>query len=107
MLNVNSSSCLIGELVRVLQSEYPPENSTQTSKDSPTAFCPLGNTISCPSVDIGSANCLWIFFSLFKYVTLLLGLCLICKLVQEQLEYQTVALRDLNKRRRSCNNQQP
>ena len=57
MLNVTSSGCFEGELVKVLQSENPPEISTQTSNDSPTAICPFGNTISCPSDDIGSAFC--------------------------------------------------
>src|SRR5829696_1478589 len=57
MRNVTSSGCFEEEFVKVLQSENPLETSTQTSNDSPTAICPLGNTISCPSEDIGSAIC--------------------------------------------------
>ena len=57
MLKVTSSVCFEGELVKVLQSENPLEISTQTSNDSPTAICPLGNSNSYPSEDIGSALC--------------------------------------------------
>ncbi len=57
MLNVTSSGCFEGELVKVLQSENPLETSTQISNDSPTAICPFRNTISCPSENIGSALC--------------------------------------------------
>src|SRR5215212_1942487 len=39
MLKVTSSSCFEGELVKVLQSEYPLGPSTQTSKDSLTFNC--------------------------------------------------------------------
>jgi hypothetical protein len=39
MLKVTSSSCFEGELVKVLQSEYPLGPSTQTSKDSVTFNC--------------------------------------------------------------------
>ncbi len=56
MLNVTSSGCFEGELVKVLQSENPLDTS-QTSNDSPYAICSFGNTISCPSEDIGSAIC--------------------------------------------------
>jgi hypothetical protein len=55
MVNVTCPGCFEGELVKVLQSEKPPVISTQTSNDSPTAICPFGNTISCPSEDIGAA----------------------------------------------------
>jgi hypothetical protein len=43
MLNVISSGCFEGELVKVLQSENPPELSMQTSNDSPTPICPFEN----------------------------------------------------------------
>jgi hypothetical protein len=39
MLKVTSSSCFEGDLVKVLQSEYPLGPSTQTSKDSVTFNC--------------------------------------------------------------------
>jgi hypothetical protein len=55
MPRVTSSGRLEGELVKVVQSENPPETSTQTSYDSPVAICPFENTISCSSEDIGSA----------------------------------------------------
>src|SRR5918999_5601657 len=57
MLKVCSLRMLRRLFVKVLQSENQSEISTQTSNDSPTAICPLGNTISCPSEDIGSALC--------------------------------------------------
>jgi hypothetical protein len=63
MLNVTSSGCFEGELVKVLQSENPHETSTQTSNDSPTAICPFVNSNSCHSEDIGSALC----YSSFDY----------------------------------------
>ena len=53
MLKGTYSGCFEGELVKVLQSENPPELSMQTSNDWPTAICPFGNT--CPSEDIGCA----------------------------------------------------
>src|ERR687897_3280502 len=57
MLKVISCGCFEGELVKVWQSENPPDTSMQTSNDSPTAICPLGNSNSCPSEDIGSTLC--------------------------------------------------
>ena len=57
MVKVTSSGCFEGKLVKVLQSENPPDTSMQTSNDSPTAICPLENSNSCPSEDIGSALC--------------------------------------------------
>jgi hypothetical protein len=57
MIKVTPSGSFAGEFVKVLQSENPPEISTQTSKDSPTAICPLGNSNSYPSEDIESALC--------------------------------------------------
>src|SRR5918994_6030506 len=57
MLKVTSCGLFEGELVKVLQSENQSEISTQTSNDSPTAICPLGNSNSCPSEDIASALC--------------------------------------------------
>ena len=49
--------CFEYEFVKVLRSDNLFGTLTQTSKDSPNAICPFGNTISCPSEDIGSALC--------------------------------------------------
>ena len=57
MLKVTSSGCFQGGFVKVLQSEFPPGASTQTSKDSPTAIRPFENSKWYSWDDIGSA--LW------------------------------------------------
>jgi hypothetical protein len=41
---VTSSGSFAGEFVKALQADTPLVPSTQTSKDSPTAICPLGNS---------------------------------------------------------------
>jgi hypothetical protein len=58
LFNVKGTSAgwFEGESVNVLQSENPPETS-QTSKDSPTAICPFGNSSWCPGDVIGPALC--------------------------------------------------